>query len=169
MRIVILGNSGSGKTTLARRLSEAGNAALLELDALVWEPNQIAVQRPMDAVEADLDAFLSASDRWVIEGCYGELAERALRTATHLVFLNPGVDQCVAHCKARPWEPEKYASKEDQDRFLAPLIEWVRGYETRHDAWSLAVHRRVFESFTGRKVEIVRMDDLEPHVRELTG
>src|SRR6185503_14519636 len=50
MRILVFGNSGSGKTTLARALAAAHGLAHLDLDSVVWEPGQIAVQRPADAI-----------------------------------------------------------------------------------------------------------------------
>ena len=61
----------------------------------------------------------------MIEGCYGDLIAAVLPRTTRLVFLNPGVDACIANCRARPWEPHKYASKEAQDANLAMLIGWV--------------------------------------------
>ena len=44
-RIAVVGNSGSGKSTLASMLARAGGYATLDLDSIVWEPNQIAVAR----------------------------------------------------------------------------------------------------------------------------
>jgi hypothetical protein len=61
---------------------------------------------------------------------------------------------CERHCRARPWEPHKYASQEEQGRNLAMLLAWVRGYATRDDACSLASHRRLFDGFTGAKREL---------------
>ena len=80
-----------------------------------------------------------------MEGCYADLAELALAHATHLVFLNPGVEACVANCRARPWEPHKYSSAAAQDRNLPMLVEWVRGYATRDDEYSLRRHRELFD------------------------
>lgn len=77
-----------------------------------------------------------------------------LSTATEVRFPNPGVEACIANCRARPWEPEKYPSKEDQDAKLAFLIDWVREYETREDEYSLKSHRALFDRFRGAKREI---------------
>lgn len=154
MRLLILGNSGSGKSTLAARLADSNALARLDLDTIVWEPGKIAVQRPMEAVVADLQAFMAAQPRWVIEGCYGDLAQHAAPHCTRLLFLNPGVDACLAHNLDRPWEPHKYASKTEQDAMLENLQAWVRGYTERGDAWSLRAHRAIFDAHAGDKVEL---------------
>ena len=153
MRIVIFGNSGSGKSTLARQLAQQKKLAHLDLDSIVWEPDAIAVQRPPDAITASLSTFLAERDRWVIEGCYGELVEAASSDCTELVFLNPGLETCPEHNRRRPWESHKYASKEEQDAMLENLQAWVAGYYERHDQWSYHAHRRIYDSFEGRKSE----------------
>ena len=104
MRVLLVGNSGSGKSTYAIRLAEAHALARLELDSIVWEPHKIAVARPAEDVRADLDAFLAAHDRWVIEGCDGDLVFAALHACTELLFLNPGVEVCLENNRRRPWE-----------------------------------------------------------------
>lgn len=153
MRVLIFGNSGSGKSTLARRLGEQHGLPHLDLDAIVWEPRKIAVQRPPDEISAALAAFLDENGRWVIEGCYGELVELAAAHCTELVFLNPGLDACLENNLRRPWEPHKYSSKETQDAMLENLQAWVRGYYVRQDEWSYLAHRRIFDTFAGCKRE----------------
>lgn len=153
MRLLILGNSGSGKSTLAKAVAERHDLPHLDLDTIVWEPEQIAVPRSPEAVRADLDAFIAAHPGWVIEGCYGELVEAAAPACTELVFLNPGLEACLANNRRRPWEPHKYVSAEAQDAMLDHLQRWVEGYYSRDDAWSLAAHRRVFDRHPGRKWE----------------
>lgn len=160
MRIIIIGNSGSGKTTLARRLTAKHKIPLLELDAIVWEPKQIAVARPLDAVKDELRRFIDSAEDWIIEGCYGELAEAALPYCTELIFMNPGLETCLANNRRRPWEPEKYASAAAQDEMLPNLLAWVSEYYAREDAWSLAYHRKIFDRFTGAKRELVSQTDL---------
>lgn len=153
MKLLILGNSGSGKSTLAKAMSERHGLPHLDLDTIVWEPEQIAVPRAPDVVRTDLDAFIAAHPRWVIEGCYGELIEAAAPASTQLLFLNPGMETCIANNRQRPWEPHKYASAEAQDAMLDNLQAWVEGYYSRDDAWSLAAHRRVFDRHPGSKRE----------------
>ncbi|MGY0613463.1 AAA family ATPase [Luteimonas sp. A501] len=153
MRVLVFGNSGSGKSTLAKQLAEEHGLAHLDLDSIVWEPGKVAVQRTDDAVAASLAAFLSGHTRWVVEGCYGELVQAATRHCSELVFLNPGLETCLAHNRSRPWEPHKYASKAVQDEMLDNLQAWVGGYYDRQDQWSYHAHRQIFDSFAGRKSE----------------
>ena len=153
MKILVYGNSGSGKSTYAQALATQHGLAHLDLDTIVWEPGQIAVPRPPEAIAESLHAFIATEPRWVIEGCYGELVERASRDCTELVFLNPGLEACLANNRRRPWEPHKYASMAQQDAMLANLQAWVAGYYSRGDAWSYSAHRRIFDAHDGAKVE----------------
>jgi adenylate kinase family enzyme len=152
-RIVIFGNSGSGKTTTARALAGEHSLPHLDLDSLAWASP--GVRRPVEDSARDIREFLGSIEEWVVEGCYADLLELTLNDATELRFLNPGVEVCIAQCRARPWEPEKYATPEEQERMLDFLLTWVREYETRTDEYSLARHRELFDRFTGPKQEIV--------------
>jgi adenylate kinase family enzyme len=152
-RIVIFGNSGSGKTTMARALAGEHSLPHLDLDSLAWASQ--GVRRPVEDSARDIREFLASNEEWVVEGCYADLLELTLNDATELRFLNPGVEVCVAHCRARPWEPDKYATPEEQDRMFDFLLSWVREYETRIDEYSLGRHRALFDRFAGPKQEIV--------------
>lgn len=162
MRVALLGNSGSGKSTLARWLAARTGAPLLDLDTVAWEPGQIAVARPVDAASADVRAFCRRHDSWVVEGCYASLVSIALEYSPRLSFMNPGEAQCLANCRARPWEPHKFASKAEQDERLAFLLAWVSEYYTRDGDMSLAGHRRCFEAYTGIKTEIREQPRIDP-------
>jgi adenylate kinase family enzyme len=159
MRIAIVGNSGSGKSTLARQLGEVHALPVLDLDTVAWEQGRIAVPRCAGDAAADLRAFFDAHDRWVIEGCYGNLARVALERSPVLLFLEPGVDACLANNRNRPWEPHKYASKEEQDERLELLLAWVEEYYTRTDSLSFADHQALFERYTGRKLLLAQPPD----------
>jgi adenylate kinase family enzyme len=154
MRVLVFGNSGSGKSTYARALARKNSAPHLDLDSIVWEPGQVAVQRPTAAINASLHEFLAAHKAWVIEGCYGELVLAASAYCTELVFLNPGLEVCLANNRKRPWEPHKYPSAERQNARLGPLQAWVAAYYQRDDSWSYRWHRRLFDAHTGAKVEL---------------
>jgi len=154
MRIAILGNSGSGKSTLAAALVAAYGMPCLDLDTVAWEPDQPALARD-ETVALDLvHSFCRRAGSWVVEGCYTMLIDAALIHTPTLLFLNPGLDTCLANCRARPWEPHKYSSIREQDANLPFLLSWVSDYYTRKGPQSLAAHRACFESYAGPKREI---------------
>lgn len=163
----ILGNAGAGKSTLARWLARSADLAVLDLDAVAWEPDQPAVARSSDAAEADVLAFCSTHARWVVEGCYAHLVEAALQFRPLLIFLNPGLATCAAHCLNRPWEPHKYPSKQAQDANLRFLLSWIAEYDRRDGPMSLSAHRAVFDNYPGRRVELRRVPQLEPPEAEV--
>lgn len=148
-RIVIVGNSGAGKSTLADHLAREHGLERLDLDTIAWDPGP--QRRALAASQAELDAFCADHDAWVIEGCYADLAAHLLPRCTELIFLDPGLERCLAHNAGRPWEPHKYPSKEAQDANLAMLQEWVRSYYERGDVCSHAAHAALYASFTGAK------------------
>jgi adenylate kinase family enzyme len=162
MRIAILGNSGSGKSTLAAWLSARSGAAQLDLDSVAWVPGEIAVARRAELALADVQSFCSSNAQWIVEGCYTSLVKRALLLEPLLLFLNPGVDHCMANCQARPWEPHKYRSKQEQDERLGYLLAWVREYYYRDGEMSLVAHRSCFDSYPGRKQEVTDVPHLDP-------
>jgi len=153
-RILIFGNSGAGKSTLARQLATERGLAHLDLDTLAWQPGSPPQRRPLKESAREIGVFTALHPSWVVEGCYSDLLELAVPECTELVFLNPGVEACIAHCRARPWEPHKYASKAEQDANLPLLLDWVRDYETRADEFSLRSHRRLYDHFAGLEREL---------------
>ena len=154
MRIAIFGNSGSGKSTLAQRLAAQTAAPVLDLDTIVWEPDQIAVRRPAASTLAGLQAFCAEHADWIIEGCYGDLIRATLSERPELVFVNPGEPVCFRNCRTRPWEPHKYSSKAEQDTKLEFLLAWVSDYYRRDGEMSLGAHRLIFDSYDGPKREV---------------
>lgn len=152
MKVILLGNAGSGKSTLARKLIKQEPAARLSLDEVAFVSGSTE-RRPLRASIADVQAFIGENRNWIIEGCYSDIIEPVLSQCEVLYFLNPGVETCVSHCRSRPWEPEKFESREAQDENLQNLIEWVRSYETRSDEYGLNRHRTLFKSFSGKKRE----------------
>lgn len=151
MRIAIVGNSGSGKSTLAHDLARVHDLAALDLDTVAWEPDQIAVPRDKQQALAQVLAFCRGTPNWVVEGCYADLIRAALPHAGRLLFLDPGVQACIANCHSRPWEPHKFKSRQEQDRHFVPLIDWVRAYYQRGGDASLREHQALFDAFDGPK------------------
>ena len=152
MRVAILGNSGSGKSTLAKKLSgDSSLPSLLDLDTIYWEPCQVAIERKTSDREADLRRFCSDHDHWVIECCYADLMETSFPWRPELVLLHPGCEVCVQNCRDRPHEAHKYPTKEEQDRRLSFLLQWVSDYYERDGPMSLRGHLDLFERYDGAK------------------
>ncbi len=146
-----MGNSGSGKSTLARILARETGAAVTSLDEVAFVEG--ARRRPLAESIALAQKGFAAHENVVLEGCYADIIAGLLEDGDELIFLNPGVEACVAHCRARPWEPDKYATAAAQDANLEMLIGWVRSYAEREDEYGLAAHRAVFDAFPGSKME----------------
>lgn len=151
MKVILLGNAGAGKSTLSKKLIARHPAARLSLDEVAFQGG--VERRPLQDSIADVKRFIATHESWIIEGCYADIIEGILEDCEELVFLNPGIDACIAHCRTRPWEPEKFRSSREQDENLENLITWVRSYETREDEYGLMKHRAVYDAFTGRKRE----------------
>lgn len=134
---------------MAAALSERHETTSLDLDTIAWA--QPGVRHALNDTLAALDAFTRAHQNWIIEGCYSSLIERALQQCTEFIFLDPGVDACLANNRIRPWEPQKYPSSEAQDEKLPVLQSWVREYYNRDDEYSHRRHLEVFEGFAGPK------------------
>jgi len=94
-------------------------------------------------------------------------APAALPFGPLLVFLDPGRERCIANCRDRPWEPHKYASRQEQDANLDFLLSWVAEYDTREGPMSRGAHRDLFAAYAGRKVELRHVPRLDPPEPEL--
>jgi adenylate kinase family enzyme len=158
MRVAIVGNSGSGKSTLASQIAAAHSVASLDLDIVAWEPGKIAVPRSAEASATDVTAFCASHDRWLVEGCYAGLVQQTLEHSPILLFIDPGVDACLANCRRRPWEPHKHASKAEQNEKLEFLLSWVREYYSRDGDLSLTRHRSLFEQYRGPKLRLAHRE-----------
>lgn len=149
VRVVIFGNSGSGKSTLARTVAATWKVPHLDLDTVAWGESETPTRQALDVSQAAIERFTAEHDSWVVEGCYADLLPFAIAQARQVIFLDPGTDACVANCRARPWEPHKYASKELQDARLPMLEDWVRSYPTRDDEYARSRHLKLLETFPG--------------------
>jgi adenylate kinase family enzyme len=156
MRFVVIGNSGSGKSTLAGEVASMHGLASLDLDTVAWEPGKIAESRDPAAAVSDVARFCDSNPNWIVEGCYAGLAQVALLRAPALLYLEPGLETCLANCRGRPWESHKYQTKQAQDEKLEFLLLWVGEYYRREGDQSLAAHQRLFESYEGPKRKLTR-------------
>jgi len=153
-RVLIFGNSGAGKSTLATRLCQQHGLTHLDLDTIAWRPVTPPERSPLAESHKHINEFALNNEGWVIEGCYTDLLEIAAPLATEIIFMDVPVAQCIANAKSRPWEPHKYASKEEQDKNLAMLINWIQEYHTRTDTLSHMAHDAFFNNYDGKKTRL---------------
>ncbi len=151
MKIILLGNAGAGKSTLSRKLIAKHPTARLSLDKVAFQEG--TERRPLEDSIADVKRWMADNESWIIEGCYADIIEPLLECCDELIFLNPGVDACMAQCRSRPWEPEKFGSHQEQDENLENFLQWVSSYENRMDEYGLFRHRKLYDSFHGKKRE----------------
>ncbi len=153
-KIVIFGNSGSGKSTLARQRAELLGCVHLDLDTVAWDMSgDTPVRHPLADSESEIAPFLNRNKSWIIEGCYADLLNLVIPQATEIIFLNPGIETCIANCRNRPWEPHKYESLTAQNANLEMLVSWIEQYPQRDDEFSLRAHQELFAAFSGAKRE----------------
>ena len=149
MHVFVVGNSGAGKSTFARALAEREGRLHVDLDPFAWAA-EVGVRREWaDATAAIREALGTRAA--VVEGCYADLVEALIQPADRLVWLDPPLETCLARCRARPFEPHKWATAEDQDAFLPQLLAFVKTYPTRTDALGARAHRALFDAFVGAK------------------
>ena len=160
-RILLFGNSGSGKTTLARRLSRQLGLAHLDLDTLAWLPGLPPRRHSLVDSEKRIRDFTALANQWVIEGCYSDLLQLLSCEADEMVYLGLSEEDCVAHARSRPFEPEKYSSEAAQNKNLDMLIDWIRSYPHRTDSCSLIAHKQLFSSFPGKKIKLVTSGEVD--------
>ena len=84
-RIFIVGTSAAGKTTFARRLGEALQLPVIELDELHWSPNW--QEKPTEELSR---LIVEATDcpAWVVDGNYGSIRDVLWPRASIVVWLN---------------------------------------------------------------------------------
>ena len=143
-RIHVTGNVASGKSTLARRLAEALDAPLVELDELNWLPDWVGLN------ETDPGEFerrirrATGGERWVVAGSYGRFSRRIIwpRLAT-VVWLDlpmPVLAWRALRRSWRRWRTGELLWGTNRERFWPQLMIW-----RKHDSllgWLITQHAR---------------------------
>ncbi|MFU2327090.1 adenylate kinase [Pseudomonas sp. NFX98] len=144
-RTLIIGNSGSGKSWLAQRLAEHLQVPWTDLDQIHWLSDEHSIPRPR--AEALGIARIAADEpRWVIEGVYGWIVSEVIHRATALIWISVEDEVCVANIRQR--------ETKDDERLIA-LLEWAGSYRMRDGSSGFVAHQRLFEGFTGSKVQLL--------------
>jgi adenylate kinase family enzyme len=153
MKTVIIGNSGSGKTWLAARLADADGAGVIHLDELFWEPGGFDKKRPQETI-LHLIGQAKTGHAWIVEGVFGELAERFFDQADFLVWLDMDWTTCRERLIRRGSESKRHMAREQSEEGLRKLIEWASRYYDRNGLCSYVGHKDLFQRFHGRKIRI---------------
>lgn len=158
MKLIIIGNSGSGKTWLATRLAVAAKTPVVHLDEIFWQPGGFNQKRSLEGV-ARLIAETKQGTSWIVEGVFGELAERYFDEAKLLIWLDIDWEICKACLLARGSESKRHLGRAQSEKGLAELIEWASNYYDRDGPRSFAGHKNLLDRFPGRKVHIRSQED----------
>jgi adenylate kinase family enzyme len=159
-RIVILGNSGSGKSYLARKLGQRLSITPTHLDELFWEPGGFNQKRPQEVVFQDIED-IGKRHQWIVEGVFGELAQRFLDSAECLIWLDMDWEYCQANLLHRGSESSKQLDKAQADENFGKLLAWASQHWTRHDLRSFDGHKGLFDSFRQHKRILRSRSDMD--------
>jgi adenylate kinase family enzyme len=151
MKAIIIGNSGSGKTWLATQLAVHSGASVVHLDEIFWQPAGFNEKRSPAALE-QLIADSKQHPSWIVEGVFGELAERYVDEADLLLWLDLNWPTCRERLLARGSESKQHMGREQSEHGLRALFEWASHYYDRNDLRSLAGHRELFKRFHGPRL-----------------
>lgn len=127
-RIHIMGDSCAGKSTLGARLADALGVDFVDMDALNWLPNWVAL------AETDPEEFdrrlheATAGDDWVVAGSYTPFAQRVFwpRLET-VIWLDLPLSLLLRRVIARSWR--RWRTNEllwgtNYERFWPQLMVW---------------------------------------------
>jgi adenylate kinase family enzyme len=165
-RIVIIGNGGSGKSYLAKAMGSTSGIPVVHLDQLFWVPGGFNQKRPPEIVHAEI-AALKKEEEWIVEGVFGELAERFLDHADQLVWLDLSWVVCRDSLIARGSESFKQLDPIKAEENFRNLLTWAENYWTRKDPRSHFGHQKLFNGFPGGKVRITDRDSLKETLETL--
>ncbi|MXW16195.1 MAG: adenylate kinase [Gemmatimonadetes bacterium] len=154
-RIHVTGNVASGKSTLARRLAEALEAPLVELDELNWLPDWVGLN------ETDPEEFerrirrATGGERWVVAGSYGRFARRIIwprvDTVVWLDLPMPVLAWRALRRSWRRWRTRELLWGTNVERFWPQLRVWRKDDSLL--AWLITQHARK------RRDMLERLDD----------
>jgi adenylate kinase family enzyme len=155
------GNSGSGKSSLAEGVSALIHAPVFDLDLIHWKDDGFGAKQDEDVARQKV-SDLATTERWVIEGVYGWLAEVAVPRAMALIWLDVSWDVCREALLARG--RRRGGTEED----FAELLNWAKAYWDRQTPTSFKGHQRLFEAFSAGKLKIRSRKEADHLLADLT-
>ena len=160
-RTLIIGNSGSGKSWLAKRLADHLQAPWTDLDLIHWVSDEHSIARPR-AEALGMARVTASEERWIIEGVYGWMVSELVEQATALIWLCLEDEDCVNNIRQRE------AKRDEDDELLMALLEWAGSYRTREGSSGFAAHQRLFDGFSGSKLQLMSQAEVTAFVTPLT-
>jgi len=109
MKINVVGTSGSGKSTLARRIAAELALPYIEMDTLYWRSDWQGT--PDDIMFARLEATLSTTPGWVLDGNYNRTRPIKWRNVDLVIWVDYGLArtlrQAVTRAVKRAWTQQE--------------------------------------------------------------
>ncbi|GAB3979380.1 DNA topology modulation protein [Spirosoma terrae] len=139
-RIVILGSGGAGKSTLSRQLGHLLNLPVIHLDAILWQPSWVLVDKP---TQQSLQQQLISQSEWIIDVNYGSTLPIRLAASDTVIFLDYSRWVCVWRAVKRivsyygRVRPDMAAGCPEHWDWL--FIRWILLYAETHRPKVLAV------------------------------
>jgi len=147
LKTVIVGNSGSGKSWLAEQLAKITGTSAVDLDSIHWMPDGYGTRRDAD-IAKEMVRDRASTDRWIIEGVYGWLAQEALPSATAFIWLDLPEAECIENIRKRGLR------RGGNEASFEALLVWAGEYRIRENANSYTRHAQLFESYRGTKLRL---------------
>lgn len=160
-RILIIGNTGAGKSWLSARLGAVMGVTPTPMDAIFWKPGGYIERREGHEIEAIISECLS-QEHWLVEGVFGEIADRFLYRTDLLVYLAPPIAYCLNNLSNRFYTNVEQALKTDQVALLA----WASEYNDRESKTSKKYHEKLYSDFNGKKVKLTTEQEISEFSRE---
>lgn len=129
-KMIIIGSPGSGKTVLSRKLGEKTGLPVYHLDAYYWKAGW--VKTPSEEWVRVVEQ-LTAGDRWIIDGNYGNSMDPRMNAADRIVLLDLPRGLCIWRAirrrlanlgKSRPDMGPDCIEKFDREFFLFLKYIW---------------------------------------------
>lgn len=166
-RIVILGSGGAGKSTLSRQLGHLLTLPVIHLDAILWQPGWVLVDK---TTELSLQQQLISQSEWIIDGNYGSTMPLRLAASDMVIFLDFSRWLCVWRAMKRivsyygRVRPDMAAGC--PEHWDWSFIRWILFYPETHRPKVLATINQYQE---GRQVFILKKpSDVKHFLKQLT-